>query len=105
MSHSMVFVMNLVLFSAMAQAGEPICHNKIDYCGENVYFEVNLAITENLRSLAKKLKVTVYSILLTTYYLLLRAYSFQDDIVIGTPIANRHHEQTESRRDGQRRQQ
>ena len=68
---------------------------KINYCGENVYFEVNSAISENLRNLAKKLKVTVYSILLTTYYLLLRAYSFQDDIVIGTPMANRHHEQAE----------
>ncbi|HVT62445.1 MAG TPA: condensation domain-containing protein, partial [Legionellaceae bacterium] len=68
---------------------------KIDYCGENVYFEVDLAITEHLRNLAKELKVTLYSILLSAYYLLLRTYSFQDDIVIGTPIANRHHEQAE----------
>src|SRR5688500_6357468 len=45
----------------------------------------------SLRELAKELKVSLYSLLLAGYCLMLKCYSNQNDIVIGTPIANRHY--------------
>ncbi|NDA89849.1 MAG: hypothetical protein EBY20_02925, partial [Alphaproteobacteria bacterium] len=69
---------------------------EIDYRGADVYFEIDEKVSAGLRSLAKELKVSLYSLLLSGYYLLLRAYSNQDDIVIGSPIANRHYSQIEN---------
>ncbi len=40
-------------------------------------------------NLAKKMEVTPYVLFLSVYYLLLFRYSGQEDILIGTPIANR----------------
>ncbi|CAG2169614.1 unnamed protein product, partial [Oppiella nova] len=42
------------------------------------------------------IKVSLYSVLLSGYYLMLRSYSNQDDIVVGTPVANRHYNQIEN---------
>ncbi|NDB85386.1 MAG: hypothetical protein EB127_22185, partial [Alphaproteobacteria bacterium] len=70
--------------------------SKIDYRGADVHFEIDEKVSAGLRSLAKELKVSLYSLLLSGYYLLLRAYSNQDDIVIGSPIANRHYSQIEN---------
>lgn len=70
--------------------------SQIDYRGKYEYFELEQEISIALRTLAKELKVTLYSLLLSGYYLMLRAFSHQDDIVIGTPIANRHYPQVEN---------
>jgi amino acid adenylation domain-containing protein len=67
-----------------------------DYKGAEVCFEVDEDISNKLRMLAKELKVSLYCVLLAGYYLMLKAYSNQTDIVIGTPIANRHYSQTEN---------
>ena len=67
----------------------------IDHKGNDVYFEVKQETSALLKELAKELKVSLYSILLSGYFLLLRTYSNQDDLVIGTPIANRHYAQVE----------
>jgi non-ribosomal peptide synthetase component F len=69
---------------------------KVDYCGEDVQFELDEATSDKLRTLAKKFEVSLYSLLLSAYYLLLRVYSNQDDIVIGTPVSNRHYNQVEN---------
>ena len=69
---------------------------QIDYSGEDIYFELDEARSNSLRELAKELKVSLYSLLLAGYYLMLRAYSQQDDIVIGTPVANRHYNNVEN---------
>jgi non-ribosomal peptide synthetase component F len=68
---------------------------QIDYRGSNIYFELDKPTSIALRSLAKELKLSLYSVLLSGYYLMLRSYSNQDDIVVGTPIANRHYSQIE----------
>ncbi|MBJ5570609.1 hypothetical protein JGG62_24735, partial [Salmonella enterica subsp. enterica serovar Typhimurium] len=39
----------------------------------------------------KELGISLYSVMLGGYYLMLSAYSGQDDVVVGSPIANRHH--------------
>ena len=70
--------------------------NKIDYAGNDIYFELDEDTSKQLREIAKELKVSLYSLLLSGYYLMLRSYSNQDNIVIGTPIANRHYSQIEN---------
>ena len=69
---------------------------KIDYCGGNINFELDEDTSSNLRKLAKELQVSLYSLLLAGYYLMLRIYSNQNDIVVGTPVANRHYGQVEN---------
>ncbi|SQB47407.1 Linear gramicidin synthase subunit D [Chryseobacterium jejuense] len=64
---------------------------QISYEGENLYFHLNKEQGEKLRALSQKLGVSLYSLMLGGYYLMLSAYSGQDDIVVGSPIANRHH--------------
>ena len=47
-------------------------------------------IYNKISHLAKSLEVTPYMLLLSAYYILLYKYSGQEDIIIGTPIANRN---------------
>ncbi|MCS4304598.1 non-ribosomal peptide synthetase, partial [Chryseobacterium sp. BIGb0232] len=65
--------------------------SQISYEGENLYFNLNTEQGEKLRALSQKLGVSLYSVMLGGYYLMLSAYSGQDDIVVGSAIANRHH--------------
>lgn len=64
---------------------------RMDYAGSNFNFEINETLSEQLRQRAKELNVSLYSLLLSGYYLLLSAYSNQEDIVVGTPVAGRHY--------------
>ena len=68
----------------------------ISYEGSDKYFELDEDTSIGLRKLAKQLNVSLYSLLLAGYCLMLRVYSNQDDIVIGTPVANRHYNQVEN---------
>lgn len=65
--------------------------NEINYIGQNSYFELSSELSIALRKLAQELEVSLHSLLLSGYYLMLRAYSNQDDIVVGMPVANRHY--------------
>ncbi len=66
---------------------------RINYSGADLHFEIDAATSYQLKAVAKELGVSMYSLLLSGYYLMLSAYSNQKDIVIGTPIANRHHQE------------
>jgi amino acid adenylation domain-containing protein len=68
---------------------------QIDYVGESIHFSLDEQVSNHLRDLAKQLNVSLYSVLLSGYYLLLSSYSNQKDIVLGTPVANRHYSQLE----------
>ena len=57
--------------------------------GNKVYASFDSITTKKIESLAQKLGVTPYMILLSAYYVLLYKYSSQEDIVVGTPIVNR----------------
>ncbi|MGV2451718.1 UNVERIFIED_CONTAM: amino acid adenylation domain-containing protein, partial [Ralstonia mannitolilytica] len=70
--------------------------SEISYEGGCVPFVIPVEVSLNLRSLAKKLGVSLYSVMLSGYYLMLSSYSGQDDIVVGTPFANRHYEGLEN---------
>ena len=69
---------------------------QVNYQGEDLTFELTESISLALKKLAKELKTSLYTVLLSAYYLMVRCYSNQDDIVIGIPIANRHYSQLEN---------
>ena len=48
--------------------------NQVDYKGKDIYFELDKKTSVSLRKLAKELKVSLFSLLLAGYYLLLRSY-------------------------------
>ncbi|WP_186648867.1 non-ribosomal peptide synthetase [Fluviispira vulneris] len=62
----------------------------IDYKGQNVFFELDRQLSDDLRIVSKNLDLSKYSLFLSSYYLMLSCISGQKDIVVGSPIANRH---------------
>ncbi|CAA7388346.1 Gramicidin S synthase 2 [Chryseobacterium fistulae] len=65
--------------------------SSISYEGHTVCFNISDTLSEELRLLSRELGVSLYSVMLGGYYLLLSSYSGQKDIVLGTVVANRHH--------------
>ncbi|WP_228455605.1 condensation domain-containing protein, partial [Chryseobacterium potabilaquae] len=63
----------------------------ISYEGNTLHFSIADSLSEELRLLSRDLGVSLYSVMLGGYYLLLSSYSGQKDIVLGTVVANRHH--------------
>jgi amino acid adenylation domain-containing protein len=57
--------------------------------GANYSFTLPLELTEALRALARREGATLYMTLLSGFALLLSRYSGQQDLLIGTPVANR----------------
>ncbi|ERN42088.1 amino acid adenylation domain protein [Rubidibacter lacunae KORDI 51-2] len=52
-------------------------------------------LTAAVKTLAQQQEVTPFMVLLTAFQLLLARYSAQQDIVVGSPIANRNHPEVE----------
>ncbi|MFT5164662.1 MAG: amino acid adenylation domain-containing protein, partial [Alteromonadaceae bacterium] len=69
---------------------------KIDYYGKEFAFALDAQLSEQLRELAKMQHTTVYTVLLSGFYVALMTLSGQTDVVVGTPSDNRHHAQTQS---------
>lgn len=69
---------------------------QLDYQGKNYGFILNEPLSQQLRDLAKAHNTTLYTILLSAFYVTLAKYSGQTDIVVGTPSDNRHHAQTQN---------
>lgn len=63
------------------------------YTGSFVECSIDSDLLAKLRQLSQK--TTIFITLLTTYYILLARYTGQEDIIIGTPIANRNHSDLE----------
>jgi amino acid adenylation domain-containing protein len=55
-------------------------------------FEISVDQAQKVKDLAKSLDISVYDVLLSAYYLFLRAYSNQSDITVGSVFANRHYQ-------------
>ncbi|WP_439373841.1 amino acid adenylation domain-containing protein [Bradyrhizobium sp. DASA03120] len=62
---------------------------KLDYAGGQHTFDIDPEVTQRLRALARATRVSFYSLLLGAFVLVLRVFSGQNDIVVGTPSANR----------------
>ena len=63
--------------------------------GENAYFELAGQQTKQLQQISQKSGTTLFMTLLSAFAILLYRYSGQEDIVIGSPIANRTNSLTE----------
>lgn len=70
--------------------------SQIDYYGNDIGYGLSLELSRKLRQLAKSNEVTLYTVLLTGFNLLLNQYTNQNDIVIGSPVANRHYKDIEN---------
>lgn len=66
---------------------------QFDHSGDNVLFEIPQRLSGRLRTISKNENISLYSVLLSGYYILLSAFSNQKDILVGTPIAGRHYEE------------
>ena len=69
---------------------------KSDHEGGSIDIELDARLSEQLRKLAKAQKTTLYTVLLSGFYITLSAMSGQTDILLGTAVANRKQVQTRS---------
>ena len=67
----------------------------MSYQGDVVNFTLGLALSTQLRSLAKAKQTSLFIVLMSAFKILLSRYAAQTDICVGTPIANRNHEALE----------
>ncbi len=63
--------------------------------GGEIKFEFSASLTEALNKLSRREGVTIFMTLLTAFSVLLSRYADQEDVVVGTPIANRQHRELE----------
>ncbi len=70
--------------------------SQFTYDGGGIPFNLDQETTRKLKNLSKKQDVSLYNILVAGLNLSLRSFCNQDDIVIGTNIANRHYQQIEN---------
>ena len=61
------------------------------YRGARHYHRISPALTNDLIGLSRKLNVSLFMTLLSTFYILLSRYCRVDDLCVGSPIANRTH--------------
>jgi amino acid adenylation domain-containing protein len=67
----------------------------VSYRGAVQEFELKPELVEGLKGLSRSEGVTLYMMLLAAFQTLLHRYSGQEDIAVGTPIANRNREEIE----------
>ncbi|EOP94530.1 amino acid adenylation domain-containing protein [Bacillus cereus VD140] len=60
--------------------------------GDRLGFEIDSELTKKLKFLARENGVTMYMLLLAVYKTLLSKYTRQEDIIVGSPIAGRTHD-------------
>ena len=63
--------------------------------GDYIRFEIDSKLTNSLKDLTQKTGATLFMTLYSAFAALLSKYSGKEDIVIGSPIANRNHKQIE----------
>lgn len=64
--------------------------------GDIQYFQIGVDLTQKLKTLSRQLEVTLFMTLFAVFAILLYRYSNQEDILVGSPIANRNRSETES---------
>jgi acyl carrier protein len=64
--------------------------------GERHFLELSRSLTEALKALSRREGATLFMTLLAAFKVLMRYYARQDDIVVGTNVANRNHPETEN---------
>ena len=59
--------------------------------GDTLGFRIDRELVEKLHTIASETGTTNYMVILSIYNIMLSKYTGQEDIVVGTPIAGRHH--------------
>jgi len=59
------------------------------FAGASHYFQLEGELVRGLRSLAQAESVTLYTVLLGAFQVLLQRYTAQDDVLVGSPVAAR----------------
>lgn len=62
------------------------------YQGKSQAWELPASLTQQLQNLAQQENVTLFMLLLAAFKTLLYRYTGQEDLIVGSPIANRNHE-------------
>ena len=65
------------------------------YVGSELRGSLPAGLADALRTLARQHGVSFFTVLLAGFYSLLHRYTGEGDIVVGTPISGRHHEETQ----------
>lgn len=65
--------------------------SKQTFQGGTYRFVLAEEITTGIKVLSRKEDATLFMALLSAFYIMLHRYSGQDDILVGTPVANRNH--------------
>ncbi|ORC48510.1 non-ribosomal peptide synthetase, partial [Pseudomonas floridensis] len=63
--------------------------------GARLNIELDAALLDNLKALARQHGITLFMLLLASFQTLLHRYSGQSDVRVGVPIANRNRSETE----------
>jgi amino acid adenylation domain-containing protein/thioester reductase-like protein len=66
------------------------------YQGEKIFADIDKGTAEKLKALAEEQGVTFFALLMAAFKTLLARYSGQEEIVIGSPFANRTHPDVDS---------
>jgi amino acid adenylation domain-containing protein len=66
------------------------------YRGSSEFLQLDQDVTQQLKHLSQQSGTTLFMTLLTVFTLLLSRYTGQEDIVVGSAIANRNRQETES---------
>ncbi|WP_252179274.1 non-ribosomal peptide synthetase [Endozoicomonas sp. 4G] len=69
---------------------------QIDYRGGHCQCSLSSELSAQLRQLANRENTTLYTVMLSAFAVLLSRYCSQDDVAVGSPVANRQHPQLES---------
>ncbi|WP_448032947.1 non-ribosomal peptide synthase/polyketide synthase [Bradyrhizobium liaoningense] len=65
-----------------------------DLAGSARRVQLDPALADGLRTLARRHRTTLFTVMLASFKLLLYRYTGQSDINIGVPVANRHRDET-----------
>ncbi|MFT5045987.1 MAG: amino acid adenylation domain-containing protein, partial [Porticoccaceae bacterium] len=68
---------------------------KQSFKGDSVRFEIDASVTRKLRRISSSQDCTLYMTLLSAWAVLLYRHSGEEDILVGSPIANRNHQDIE----------
>ncbi len=63
--------------------------------GQILFARISPALTDRLRALSRESNVTLFMTLLAVFNVLLYRYTRQEDLIVGTPVANRRQPETE----------
>lgn len=64
--------------------------------GQTLYFDLSKDLVASLQAIGRSQNASLYAVLLTAFYILLKRYSGQSDLTLGTPVSGRGREELEN---------